>query len=209
MPAPVATVPDLDTVMAVGNSTTYAYYGTGMGMGTATANGPITYTPNDGDYTILCDANGGNVNIDLDPSFPNMYYIKVIAIVPGNIVRINVSGSGSIDGFNPYVLTRQDEAILVVKNGASDYSIVSSHLSNGTVNSGKYADPSFTGTTINIPHQLNTVPDSAYITAGNALAATLLSSDYYINLTATDLIIELSAVGAGISIEFYWGVTKN
>lgn len=204
-----SSIADLDTVMSIGNGTSYAYYGTGMGMSIAVANGPITYTPTDADYTILCDCTAGNVRIDLDPNLPNMFYIKAVAVPPGNNVNISVMLGGSIDGQNPIFLTRPNESILVVKKNAIDYAIVSSHLSVGTFNSGKFTQALFFGTTVTIPHKLNRLPDSAYITAANSLSATLLVSDYYITLTATDLIIELSAVGAGITIEFYWGVTKN
>lgn len=210
MPAPVAIVPDLDTVMNTGNITTISYSGTGMRLNKRILVGPVTYTPDDNDYLMLCDVSAGDVLLELNGAYQSLYVIKLVNYNPPNKVRISVLAGGTIDAQSIYFLTREFESLYIGSaQNTSDYYVLASHLSNGNVNNGKYVEPTFIGSTITIPHQLNAVPNSAYITAGNAAAAALLVSDYYITMTDTDLIIELTTVGASVAIEIYWGVTKN
>jgi len=209
MPPPVATVPDLDTVMAVNNNTSYAYYGTGMGMGTTLATGPIVYTPNDGDFTIICDCSSGTVQLDLDPSLPNMFYIKTLGNTVGNITTVFVIGGGSVEGYIPLNLYRDGESVLVVKNGAADYSIVSSHLSVGTLNNGIYTEDPFNGDTITIAHGLNAIPSSCYITPRNSATSSLLAGGYFVTADDTNIIVKLATVAVNVLLSLYTGATRN
>ena len=210
-PAGAGTIPDLDQVMNVGNTTTVSYSGTGMRLNKRNLVGPISYNVDDNDFLLLCDIGAGNVNINIDGIYQNIYSIKLVNWQPPHLVRINIIGGGTIDGSITYPLTRAHGSVIIAsKQNGLDFAVIASNDGLGSVNSGVYVDATFTGNIITIPHTLNTLPTGVTIEPGNSLTGQILLSGYFINRNTTDIIITLATtlvIPSGIQI--FWSVTRN
>jgi hypothetical protein len=210
-PTGAAVIPDLDQVMNVGNFTTVAYIGTGISLGTRTVTGPATYNVTDTDFLILCDVGAGNVNINVDGAYQNIYSIKLVNWQFGNIARITITGGGTLDGSLTYVLTRSHGSVIIAsKQNGGDFAVIGSNDALGSVNSGVYVNGAFTGGTITIPHTLNAIPQGITVEPGNVATANIIGGPYWISRTAANIIINLPVVVVvPTSIEIFWSVTRN
>jgi hypothetical protein len=210
-PTAAAVIPDLDQVMNVGNFTTVAYIGNGIVLGTRTVTGPATYNVTDTDFLILCDIGAGNVNINVDGAYQNIYAIKLVNWQLGNIARVNIIGGGTIDGALSYPLTRAHGSVIIAsKQNGLDFAVIANNDGLGSVNSGVYVDAAFTGNTITMPHTLNTLPTGVTIEPGNSLTGQILLSGYFINKTTTDIIITLgTTIVIPSGIQIFWTVSRN
>lgn len=210
-PPPGAGVtPDLDQVMTVGNSTTQNYVGTGISLNTFTV---VTgsYSPTPDDFLLLVDASTGNVNINVPVSFFGILAVKLINYTPGNVVRVRIDPPGTIDGVGLYTLTRQHGSIIIGKKNATDFVVLANNDGLGSVNSGRYTAPFFTGSVLSIPHTLNAIPTGVTIEPGDIDGLNLLSSvSYFITVTNTDININFT-LGASVLNPFaiFWSVTRN
>jgi hypothetical protein len=159
----------------------------------------------------LCDIGAGNVNINIDGIYQNIYSIKLVNWQPPHLVRINIIGGGTIDGSITYPLTRAHGSVIIAsKQNGLDFAVIASNDGLGSVNSGVYVDATFTGNIITIPHTLNTLPTGVTIEPGNSLTGQILLSGYFINRNTTDIIITLATtlvIPSGIQI--FWSVTRN
>jgi hypothetical protein len=208
-PAGAGVTPDLNTVMIAGNSTTQNYVGTGIALNTFTVV-TASYAPTPDDFLLLVDASTGNVNINVPVSFFGILAVKLINYTPGNVVRVRIDPPGTIDGVGQYTLTRQHGSIIIGKKNATDFVVLASNDALGSVNSGVYVDPAFTGSTITIPHAFNAIPQGITIEPGDSGAANVLGSSYFITRTATDIVINLSiVVTLPTAITIFWSVTRN
>jgi hypothetical protein len=209
-PTAAPVIPDLDQVMNTGNVTTVSYIGTGICLSTSTVIAG-TYTLDDNNYLILCDISAGNVNINVDGIYNNIYCIKLVNWQPGNLVRINVIGGGTIDGALTYVLTRAHGSVIIAsKHNTLDYAVLASNDALGSVNSGVYVDLAFTGGTITIPHTFNAIPQGISIVPGTSATANIIGGPYWIVRTASNIIINLPiVVVVPTPIEIFWSVTRN
>jgi hypothetical protein len=208
-PAGAGVTPDLDQVMTVGNSTTQNYVGTGISLNTFTV---VTgsYAPTPDDFLLLVDASTGNVNINVPITFFGILAVKLINYTPGNVVRVRIDPPGTIDGAGQYTLTRQHGSIIIGKKNATDFVVLANNDGLGSVNSGVYVDPAFTGGTITIPHTFNAIPQGISIEPGNAATANIIGGPYWISRTASNIIINLPVVVVvPTSIEIFWSVTRN
>jgi len=208
-PAGAGVTPDLNTVMIVGNGTTRPYVGTGIGLATQTIV-TSSYTPTPDDFLLLVDVSAGSVNINVPLSFYGILAVKLINYTPGHVVRVRIDPPGTIDGLPAYTLTREHGSIIIAQKNATDYAVLASNDGLGSVNSGVYVNATFTGNTITIPHTLNTLPLGVTIEPGNPFTGQLLTSDYYLSRTTTDILVILSApviIPSGIQI--FWTVTRN
>lgn len=211
-PAGTGIPPDLQSVMMVGNSTTETYLGTGIGLQQRTVTGPIIYTVTDTDFLICCNISLGNIVIDLNSAFQNLFAIKIIGtITPGFNVRIIVDGgAGRIDGTTDYYLTRNNGGVLIEsrKNG-SDYIILSGFNSTGSVNSGIFTLAAFFGGTLVIPHNLNAQPTGVTVTPGDINASGIFALGYFVTLSTTNITINFVGAGIGNPITVIWSITRN
>jgi hypothetical protein len=210
-PTAAAVIPDLDQVMNVGNSTTVAYLGNGIVLGKRTVTGPATYNVTDTDFLILCDIGAGNVNINVDGAYQNIYAIKLVNWQQGNLARVNIIGGGTIDGVPSYPLTRAHGSVIIAsKQNGLDFAVIASNDGLGSVNSGVYVNATFTGNTITMPHTLNTLPTGVTIEPGNSLTGQILLSGYFINRTTTDIIITIgTTIVIPSGIQIFWTVSRN
>jgi len=209
-PAGAGVTPDLDQVMTVDNSTTQNYVGTGIALNTFTVV-TSSYVPTPDDFLLLVDASTGNVNINVPITFFGILAVKLINYTPGNVVRVRIDPPGTIDGVNLYTLTRQHGSIIIGKKNVTDFVVLASNNALGSVNSGRYTSPSFTGFVLSIPHTLNAIPTGVTIEPGDIDGLNLLSSvPYFITVTNTDININFTlAAGAVNPFTIFWTVTRN
>jgi hypothetical protein len=210
-PTAAAVIPDLDQVMNTGNITTVAYIGTGISLGTRTVTGPATYNVTDTDFLLLCDISAGNVNINIDSVYQQIYSVKLVNWQQGNIARITITGGGTIDGIPTYVLTRAHGSVIIASKGnAGDFAVIGSNDALGSVNSGKYTAAAFAGATLTIPHTLNVIPTGVTITPGDFDGLSLLSNSYFVTVNATNITIDFTALVAMPNpFVIFWSVTRN
>jgi len=209
-PAGAGVTPDLNTVMTVGNSTTQPYVGTGIGLATQTIV-TSSYTPTPDDFLLLVDVSAGNVNINVPLSFYGILAVKLINYTPGHVVRVRIDPPGTIDGLPLYTLTREHGSIIIAQKNATDYAVLASNDGLGSVNSGRYTAPTFTGSILSIPHTLNAIPTGVTIEPGDIDGLNLLSSvPYFITVTSTDININFT-LGTSVLNPFaiFWTVTRN
>jgi hypothetical protein len=210
-PTAAPVIPDLDQVMNVGNITSVSYIGTGISLGIRTVTGPATYNVTDNDFLLLCDIGAGNVNINVDGIYQNIYSIKLINWQPGNVVRINIIGGGTIDGALTYILTRAHGSVIIAsKQNTLDFAVIGSNDATGSVNSGRYTAAAFVGATLTIPHTLNVVPTGVTITPGDFDGLSLLTNPYFVTVNATNITIDFTApVAVPNPFVIFWSVTRN
>jgi hypothetical protein len=209
-PAGAGIIPDLNTVMIAGNSTTQPYVGTGIGLATQTIV-TSSYTPTPDDFLLLVDVSAGNVNINVPLSFYGILAIKLINYTPGNVCRVRIDPPGTIDGAGQYILTRQHGSIIIAQRNATDFVVLASNDGLGSVNSGRYTAPMFTGFVLSIPHTLNAIPTGVTIEPGDIDGLNLLSSvPYFITVTNTDININFTLGASSLNpFTIFWSVTRN
>lgn len=85
------------------------------------------YTISDADYTVLVDANGGNVTINLPTAADNsgrQIFFKVVTDPSSNVITIQRQGSDTIDGSTSTTqLNTQYDALSCVSAGSTNWYI--------------------------------------------------------------------------------------
>ena len=125
-----ASTPNLQTVTTAGNTTTENIATAGIAEAINLQVGPVTYFPTVNDFLILGDTTSGAVQVTLNGSLTGSIY--VIKNLKGtNILTVNVSGVGTIDGNNTLILYYANESVtLMCGPSGNQYQVLDHYIPN-------------------------------------------------------------------------------
>ena len=90
---------------------------------TAIDNTDSPYTPLLSDYTIVCDATGGAITVDLPAAAGTMFDGKILNIKKtdssGNAVTIDGNAAETLDGSTTKVISVQYDSIMIQSDGSN------------------------------------------------------------------------------------------
>lgn len=145
----ISVTPTLQQVTDEGNTTTDSITTAGIAEAINLQVGPITYFPTVNDFLILGDTTSGSVQVTLNGSLTGTIYV-IKNLKGANLLTINVSGVGTIDGNATLILYYANESVTLMcgpsgnqyqvldhyipnlQSGEVDLQDTSSSISNGT-----------------------------------------------------------------------------